>query len=206
MAGLFHDPSIGNPIHITIVRLILLEDEEVGSHVTLHCPLGWASPARVLLPLTRATLCGRAQPGPPWPKQCHLSPPPLADPLLGPSGRCLWEGWSDQRLAWGPQVCPLPPLGLCPPPSCGGEFGLTLQSSGGGFSGCALCLQEDLKISHHADNTLRSFCKWQKSINMKGDAHPLHHDTAILLTRYWQLGGEGPGVQLGEPAWEGGAT
>ena len=72
--------------------------------------------------------------------------------------------------------------------------------------GCALCLQEDLKISHHADNTLRSFCKWQKSINMKGDAHPLHHDTAILLTRYWQLGGEGSGVQLGEPAWEGGAT
>ena len=41
---------------------------------------------------------------------------------------------------------------------------------------------------------------------MKGDAHPLHHDTAILLTRYWQLGGEGSGVQLGEPAWEGGAT
>ncbi|KAB1257243.1 A disintegrin and metalloproteinase with thrombospondin motifs 7, partial [Camelus dromedarius] len=70
VAGLFHDPSIGNPIHITIVRLILLEDEE-----------------------------------------------------------------------------------------------------------------EDLKITHHADNTLKSFCKWQKSINMKGDAHPLHHDAAILLTR-----------------------
>ncbi|XP_025774443.1 A disintegrin and metalloproteinase with thrombospondin motifs 7 [Puma concolor] len=70
VAGLFHDPSIGNPIHITIVRLVLLEDEE-----------------------------------------------------------------------------------------------------------------EDLKVTHHADNTLRSFCKWQKSINMKGDAHPLHHDTAILLTR-----------------------
>nr|XP_054113288.1 A disintegrin and metalloproteinase with thrombospondin motifs 7 isoform X4 [Callithrix jacchus] len=70
VAGLFHDPSIGNPIHITIVRLVLLEDEE-----------------------------------------------------------------------------------------------------------------EDLKITHHADNTLKSFCKWQKSINMKGDAHPLHHDTAVLLTR-----------------------
>ncbi|XP_032955861.1 A disintegrin and metalloproteinase with thrombospondin motifs 7 [Rhinolophus ferrumequinum] len=70
VAGLFHDPSIGNPVHITIVRLILLEDEE-----------------------------------------------------------------------------------------------------------------DDLKITHHADNTLRSFCKWQKSVNMKGDSHPLHHDTAILLTR-----------------------
>ncbi|NXU96323.1 ATS7 metalloproteinase, partial [Cettia cetti] len=43
--------------------------------------------------------------------------------------------------------------------------------------------QEDLKISHHADNTLKSFCKWQKSINVKGDSHPLHHDVAVLLTR-----------------------
>lgn len=38
MAGLFHDPSIGNPVHITIVRLILLEDEEVSRHV-LTLPL-----------------------------------------------------------------------------------------------------------------------------------------------------------------------
>uniref|UniRef100_A0A8C5PGP1 A disintegrin and metalloproteinase with thrombospondin motifs 7 n=1 Tax=Leptobrachium leishanense TaxID=445787 RepID=A0A8C5PGP1_9ANUR len=43
--------------------------------------------------------------------------------------------------------------------------------------------EEDLKITHHADNTLRSFCKWQKSLNMKGDDHPLHHDVAVLLTR-----------------------
>ncbi|NXX11830.1 ATS7 metalloproteinase, partial [Podargus strigoides] len=43
--------------------------------------------------------------------------------------------------------------------------------------------EEGLKISHHADNTLRSFCKWQKSINVKGDSHPLHHDVAVLLTR-----------------------
>ncbi|XP_043841836.1 A disintegrin and metalloproteinase with thrombospondin motifs 7 [Dromiciops gliroides] len=43
--------------------------------------------------------------------------------------------------------------------------------------------EEDLKITHHADNTLKSFCKWQKSINMKGDTHPLHHDVAVLLTR-----------------------
>ncbi|XP_050996221.1 A disintegrin and metalloproteinase with thrombospondin motifs 7 [Acomys russatus] len=43
--------------------------------------------------------------------------------------------------------------------------------------------EKDLKITHHADNTLRNFCKWQKDINMRGDAHPQHHDTAILLTR-----------------------
>uniref|UniRef100_A0A8C4TMR2 ADAM metallopeptidase with thrombospondin type 1 motif 7 n=1 Tax=Erpetoichthys calabaricus TaxID=27687 RepID=A0A8C4TMR2_ERPCA len=43
--------------------------------------------------------------------------------------------------------------------------------------------EDDLKITHHADNTLSSFCKWQKDINMKGDIHPIHHDVAILLTR-----------------------
>ncbi|XP_069766264.1 A disintegrin and metalloproteinase with thrombospondin motifs 7-like isoform X2 [Narcine bancroftii] len=43
--------------------------------------------------------------------------------------------------------------------------------------------EEDLKITHHADNTLRSFCKWQKKINFKGDSHPAHHDVALLITR-----------------------
>nr|XP_015809093.2 A disintegrin and metalloproteinase with thrombospondin motifs 7 [Nothobranchius furzeri] len=43
--------------------------------------------------------------------------------------------------------------------------------------------EDDLKITHHADNSLNSFCKWQKKLNMKGDEHPLHHDVAVLLTR-----------------------
>ncbi|XP_051503745.1 A disintegrin and metalloproteinase with thrombospondin motifs 7-like isoform X2 [Myxocyprinus asiaticus] len=43
--------------------------------------------------------------------------------------------------------------------------------------------EEDLKITHHADNSLNSFCKWQKGINLKGDEHPVHHDVAVLLTR-----------------------
>ncbi|XP_076879550.1 A disintegrin and metalloproteinase with thrombospondin motifs 7 [Brachyhypopomus gauderio] len=43
--------------------------------------------------------------------------------------------------------------------------------------------EEDLKITHHADNSLSSFCKWQKNINTKGDDHPVHHDVAVLLTR-----------------------
>ncbi|XP_073474360.1 A disintegrin and metalloproteinase with thrombospondin motifs 7 [Aquarana catesbeiana] len=43
--------------------------------------------------------------------------------------------------------------------------------------------EEELKITHHADNSLRSFCKWQKNINMKSEDHPLHHDVAVLLTR-----------------------
>uniref|UniRef100_A0A4W3JXF6 ADAM metallopeptidase with thrombospondin type 1 motif 7 n=1 Tax=Callorhinchus milii TaxID=7868 RepID=A0A4W3JXF6_CALMI len=43
--------------------------------------------------------------------------------------------------------------------------------------------EEDLKITHHADNTLMNFCKWQKKMNIKGEAHPTHHDVAILLTR-----------------------
>lgn len=51
---------------------------------------------------------------------------------------------------------------------------------------CALVAcggQDDLKITHHADNSLLSFCKWQKKLNTKGDDHPLHHDVAVLLTR-----------------------
>ncbi|XP_053557160.1 A disintegrin and metalloproteinase with thrombospondin motifs 12 [Bombina bombina] len=43
--------------------------------------------------------------------------------------------------------------------------------------------EEGLKIVHHADQTLSSFCKWQKSINPKSDLHPAHHDVAVLLTR-----------------------
>ncbi|XP_055010786.1 A disintegrin and metalloproteinase with thrombospondin motifs 7 [Boleophthalmus pectinirostris] len=43
--------------------------------------------------------------------------------------------------------------------------------------------EDELKITHHADHSLNSFCKWQKSLNMKGDDHPLHHDVAVLLTR-----------------------
>ncbi|KAK9408619.1 A disintegrin and metalloproteinase with thrombospondin motifs 12 [Crotalus adamanteus] len=42
---------------------------------------------------------------------------------------------------------------------------------------------QELKITHHADKTLASFCKWQKSINPKLDTNPLHHDVAVLLTR-----------------------
>ncbi|PVD19867.1 hypothetical protein C0Q70_20360 [Pomacea canaliculata] len=44
-------------------------------------------------------------------------------------------------------------------------------------------LDEDLEITHHADNTLHSFCKWQKSVNFRDDDHPNHHDVALLLTR-----------------------
>lgn len=43
--------------------------------------------------------------------------------------------------------------------------------------------EDELKITHHADNSLNSFCKWQKKLNPKGDEHPLHHDVAVLLTR-----------------------
>ncbi|KAG8456748.1 hypothetical protein GDO86_002507 [Hymenochirus boettgeri] len=43
--------------------------------------------------------------------------------------------------------------------------------------------EEGLKIVHQADQTLGSFCKWQKSINPKSDVHPAHHDVAVLLTR-----------------------
>ncbi|XP_032193551.1 A disintegrin and metalloproteinase with thrombospondin motifs 12 isoform X4 [Mustela erminea] len=43
--------------------------------------------------------------------------------------------------------------------------------------------EQGLKIIHHAEKTLSSFCKWQKSINPKSDLNPAHHDVAVLLTR-----------------------
>ncbi|XP_069076644.1 A disintegrin and metalloproteinase with thrombospondin motifs 12 isoform X2 [Pleurodeles waltl] len=44
--------------------------------------------------------------------------------------------------------------------------------------------EQGLKIIHNADHTLASFCKWQKSVNPKSDAHPTHHDVAVLLTSF----------------------
>lgn len=50
-----------------------------------------------------------------------------------------------------------------------------------------LVFQRDLNITVNADETLDSFCKWQMGLNHPEDAHPNHHDVAILVTRYvWQ--------------------
>ncbi|XP_067263336.1 A disintegrin and metalloproteinase with thrombospondin motifs 12 [Chanodichthys erythropterus] len=43
--------------------------------------------------------------------------------------------------------------------------------------------EKGLKIIHHADTTLTSFCTWQKNLNPQSDTHPAHHDVAILITR-----------------------
>ena len=43
--------------------------------------------------------------------------------------------------------------------------------------------QKGLKIMHHADTTLNSFCAWQKNVNPQSDTHPAHHDVAVLVTR-----------------------
>ncbi|KAM8827894.1 A disintegrin and metalloproteinase with thrombospondin motifs 6 isoform 2-T5 [Spinachia spinachia] len=51
--------------------------------------------------------------------------------------------------------------------------------------------QPNLEINHHADKSLDSFCKWQKSIRSHhGDGNSIpengmaHHDNAVLITRY----------------------
>uniref|UniRef100_A0A7N5ZTY3 ADAM metallopeptidase with thrombospondin type 1 motif, 6 n=1 Tax=Anabas testudineus TaxID=64144 RepID=A0A7N5ZTY3_ANATE len=51
--------------------------------------------------------------------------------------------------------------------------------------------QPNLEINHHADKSLDSFCKWQKSIlshHANGNSIPengmAHHDNAVLITRY----------------------
>ncbi|XP_031426378.1 A disintegrin and metalloproteinase with thrombospondin motifs 12 isoform X2 [Clupea harengus] len=43
--------------------------------------------------------------------------------------------------------------------------------------------EKQLKIVHHADTTLNSFCTWQKNVNPQSDTHPAHHDVAVLITR-----------------------
>ncbi|XP_007563600.1 A disintegrin and metalloproteinase with thrombospondin motifs 12 [Poecilia formosa] len=43
--------------------------------------------------------------------------------------------------------------------------------------------EKGLKIAHHADTTLSSFCAWQKNLNPQSDTHPAHHDLAVLITR-----------------------
>ncbi|XP_049618973.1 A disintegrin and metalloproteinase with thrombospondin motifs 12 isoform X1 [Syngnathus scovelli] len=43
--------------------------------------------------------------------------------------------------------------------------------------------EKGLKIAHHADTTLSSFCAWQKNLNPQSDTHPAHHDVAVLVTR-----------------------
>ncbi|XP_030647560.1 A disintegrin and metalloproteinase with thrombospondin motifs 12-like [Chanos chanos] len=43
--------------------------------------------------------------------------------------------------------------------------------------------EKGLKIVHHADSTLSSFCAWQKNLNPQSDSHPAHHDVAVLITR-----------------------
>uniref|UniRef100_A0A8C5D8T8 A disintegrin and metalloproteinase with thrombospondin motifs 6 n=1 Tax=Gouania willdenowi TaxID=441366 RepID=A0A8C5D8T8_GOUWI len=51
--------------------------------------------------------------------------------------------------------------------------------------------QPNLEINHHADKSLDSFCKWQKTIlshHSDGNSIPengmAHHDNAVLITRY----------------------
>lgn len=60
------------------------------------------------------------------------------------------------------------------------------------YTACVLCflLQPNLEINHHADKSLDSFCKWQKSIlshHSDGNSIPengmAHHDNAVLITR-----------------------
>ncbi|XP_070503091.1 A disintegrin and metalloproteinase with thrombospondin motifs 12 [Chironomus tepperi] len=42
---------------------------------------------------------------------------------------------------------------------------------------------QDLNVTHVAQTTLDSFCRWQRSLNPKQDEDPHHHDVAILVTR-----------------------
>lgn len=43
----------------------------------------------------------------------------------------------------------------------------------------------DLAITPAADETLKSFCEWQKSVNPQDTKNPNHHDIALLFSRYY---------------------
>ncbi|XP_078504179.1 A disintegrin and metalloproteinase with thrombospondin motifs 20 [Lissotriton helveticus] len=43
--------------------------------------------------------------------------------------------------------------------------------------------EEGPAISYNAAKTLHNFCVWQQTQNIADDAHPSHHDTALLITR-----------------------
>ena len=40
-----------------------------------------------------------------------------------------------------------------------------------------------LNITQNARASIESFCKWQLTVNPRDEAHPYHHDIAVLLTR-----------------------
>lgn len=57
-------------------------------------------------------------------------------------------------------------------------------------NGAFLLLQPNLEINHHADKSLDSFCKWQRTVlshHSGGNSIPengmAHHDNAVLITR-----------------------
>lgn len=57
-------------------------------------------------------------------------------------------------------------------------------------NGVFLLLQPNLEINHHADKSLDSFCKWQRTVlshHSGGNSIPengmAHHDNAVLITR-----------------------
>ncbi|RZF40788.1 hypothetical protein LSTR_LSTR009273 [Laodelphax striatellus] len=63
---------------------------------------------------------------------------------------------------------------------------------------------QGLNVTENADVTLDSFCRWQRNINHQADAHPLHHDVAILITRQdICAGGNAPCSTLGVAHVEG---
>lgn len=45
----------------------------------------------------------------------------------------------------------------------------------------------DLALTAQGHNTLKSFCNWQVTVNPKDVKNPIHHDIAVLLTRYCSI-------------------
>lgn len=44
--------------------------------------------------------------------------------------------------------------------------------------------EDQIALSSNADWSLASFCEWQQTLNPRDTGSPIHHDVAVLLTRY----------------------
>lgn len=62
----------------------------------------------------------------------------------------------------------------------------------------------DLHINQNSKASLGSFCKWQMTVNPRDEAHPNHHDIAVLLTRFTICGNTTSGCSLLGVAYKGG--
>lgn len=153
VAGIFHDASIGNAIHVLLVRLILLQGEEVKTLIVSFC--------RIYLSIIFVISI--------WVQSIHCWESIIANGSDGPE-LLSWCHVSDHQ-------------NNCHRTTTGTFIVIFVVPIWRVVVMVIPNTQKGLKIVHHADTTLTSFCAWQKNLNPQSDTHPAHYDLAVLVTR-----------------------